>query len=298
MKLVAAYRAQVEAKWGPCQFELAHRWVEGGAELWKVRTPDATHALKIYVARDRFEQELRAYQQWLSKLAPDWSGVPQLQAALPGEPGALVLSWVDGEMWLGASNPAVSEHEVYAAAGRSLAKLHGVDCPELRAPRHHDAVRTKTVNRAEQLRAALGERVYRWAIDTAESDGWDKLEVGYCHRDYSPRNWLVEAGREPCVTVIDFEHAQWDYRCTDVMKLWDGPFIGHAERRRAFYAGYGRRPEEHLAALRLLAAPHGLAIVLWSQNAANAEYLAHGLALLQRCSTDPDWMWAQGAGRA
>lgn len=293
-----SYRAQVEARLGPCQFELGHRWVAGGAELWRVVTPTAAYALKVYVAKDRYLQERRAYEGWLAKLeaerAVPRAVVPHCEAAFDGESdgevGALLLSWVRGHMWL-SGHAAVSELAVYESAGRCLASLHGLSCPELAVVDHRDRVRAKTIRRAEQLRGLVGERVFRWAVQTAESAAWDALEVGYCHRDYSPRNWLVdvEHGLDH-VTVIDFEHSEWDYYATDVMKLWDGPFIGHPQRSRAFYVGYGRPLEEHLPALRLLAAPHGLAIASWSQLANNPEYLAHGREFLERCCRDPDWM--------
>lgn len=291
---VESYRAQVEARLGPCQFELGHRWVAGGAELWRVATPAAVYALKVYVAKDRYLQERRAYERWLTKLEAEAAAarqvVPHYEAAFDGEFGALLLSWVCGQIWL--SGPAaVSELAVYENAGRCLSRLHAVSCPELAVADYRDRVRLKTIRRAEQLRAVIGERVFRWAVETAESADWDALEVGYCHRDYSPRNWLVDVTHElGQVTVIDFEHSEWDYRVTDVMKLWDDSFIGHPQRRRAFYAGYGCPAEQHLPALRLLAPSHGLAIVNWSHLANDAEYLAHGRTFLERCSSDPDWM--------
>ena len=51
--------------------------------------------------------------------------------------------------------------------------------------------RAKTLERAERLANVVGERVARWAERTAYNPRWDELEMGLCHRDYSPRNWML-----------------------------------------------------------------------------------------------------------
>jgi Ser/Thr protein kinase RdoA (MazF antagonist) len=59
-----------------------------------------------------------------------------------------------------------------------------------------------------------------------------------CHRDYSPRNWLLTP-EGLWSGVLDFEHARWDVRAADISHWWDLYNIEHPERGEAFLAGYG-----------------------------------------------------------
>ncbi len=292
--LAEHYRVQTERFVGPAQFEVAHRWGEGSPVIWRVRSGEGDFALKVHIAADKHSQELSAYETWLPGLEGLAECVPRLRASLQGEPGALLLSWIDGEMWDRTQIEETEEVLLYEKAGSCLARLHRVYVPQEPAATLRVSVREKIVSRAETARTVVGADVSTWAIDKAESDGWDEIPVGYCHRDFSPRNWMVssnEAGRQ--LSVLDFEHAAVDYLPMDVMKLWDGPFIGRPKRLRAFYAGYGACESEHVAAIRLLAAAHGLAIVAWSVRAGSEDYLRHGIDFLRRCARDDDWMFNQ-----
>lgn len=67
-----------------------------------------------------------------------------------------------------------------------------------------------------------------------------------CHRDYTPRNWLV-SGAE--VRVIDFELVRRDVWVGDLARLETGAWRGRSELRAAFLSGYGRVPDAADAAV-------------------------------------------------
>ena len=62
-----------------------------------------------------------------------------------------------------------------------------------------------------------------------------------CHRDYTPRNWLVHDG---AVRVIDFEWARLDTPPADLARLHLGAWEGRPDLRAAFLDGYGRQLDD------------------------------------------------------
>ena len=60
-----------------------------------------------------------------------------------------------------------------------------------------------------------------------------------CHRDWQPRNWLVDDAGEPW--AIDFEHARVGPWFEDVGRLWWREWQGRPDLAEAFFDGYGRR---------------------------------------------------------
>jgi hypothetical protein len=59
-----------------------------------------------------------------------------------------------------------------------------------------------------------------------------------CHRDYTPRNWLVKDGVQ---YVIDFEHARLDVWLADLARLHLGIWPDRPDLKEAFLVGYGRQ---------------------------------------------------------
>jgi Ser/Thr protein kinase RdoA (MazF antagonist) len=155
-----------------------------------------------------------------------------------------------------------------------------------------ELVRRKIQLRAESLRGEVSPAVAIWAHRLADASGWDRLRVGACHRDFSPRNWMVSPPPGETVTLIDFEHAEFDFLAVDAMKLWDGPFVGRPDLRRAFYAGYGQPLADAEREIRLVAPAHGLAILAWSLERGDFAYAAHGRAFLERAAASDLWFRA------
>lgn len=74
-----------------------------------------------------------------------------------------------------------------------------------------------------------------------------------CHRDYTPRNWLVDADT---LYVVDFEWSRLDVWVSDLARLHLGIWATRPDLREAFMSGYGR--ELHDADRAVL---HGCAVL-------------------------------------
>ena len=290
--LSPALRAQVERTIGPARFDLVHRWSPDSSVIWRAESRDASYSLKVHATQEKYAQELSAYRDWLPRA--DGLAAPALIAAFDGQPPALLLSWAHGALFWD-TKPASLDDElaIFESAGRVLRRLHAIPGGSDAAADLATRVREKLLRRSRALRGELPDFVLDWARAAANAPEWDGgMPVGFCHRDFSPRNWIVnEQPGSARVTLIDFEHAAVDYLAMDVMKLWDGPFVGRPDRRRAFYAGYEHSIEEDAPFVRLLAAAHGLAIVEWSLRHSRSDYLSHGRQFLERAARGDAWMW-------
>ena len=97
-----------------------------------------------------------------------------------------------------------------------------------------------------------------------------------CHRDYSPRNWLVNlSGGKVQLSVIDFEHARPDYWLVDVERLYADGWESSLES--AFWQGYGRAPSEvERALLGQRLALSALTTVVWAKEHHDADFELQG----------------------
>jgi hypothetical protein len=105
-----------------------------------------------------------------------------------------------------------------------------------------------------------------------------------CHRDFSPRNWLVEAqdGRLEW-SLIDFERARHDFKYVDFLRMWPDHWQGRPERREAFFRGYGRelsQDEEHRLKLAVLSTCVGT--VPWARENGDPAFEAWARRTIER----------------
>ena len=287
-------RARVEATVGPCRFRLVHAGRHTGSCVWCVEGATARFALKVHATREGHHRERVAYEEWLPSRASSAGApariAPRFVAGFEGPPPALLLSWAPGTTLLEMRGLTVPEElAIYEEAGRAVRALHAAPVATDAGRSLPDVLRARIRRRVDLLRDVLPTGVAPWALRIADSAAWEGLRTGPCHRDSSPRNWVVSPPSGPSVTLIDFEHAEVDFLATDAMKLWDGPFVGRPELRDAFYAGYGCAVEDALEEVRLLAPAHGLSIVDWSRRSGDSAYEAHGLAFLARAARHPAW---------
>lgn len=241
--------------------------------------------LKMHRTADKHRREVAAYRRWGSALLPE---APRLLAVREEAPATIVLSHLPGRTDLPDDDPAAPA--VHRAAGAWLARLHrqpaaGLDAMPLdvayrrradgwlaRAAVHLDAA---TLERAA---AAMDDAVPRLA-------GRDRVP---CHRDFTPRNWLVARGR--FVAGIDLEHARPDVPEVDLVRLASGTWPERPELRRAFLDGYGRGEGPADAAapwLPGLMALEAVATVAWAAEHGDAAVEARGRRALARCLAAP-----------
>jgi hypothetical protein len=138
--------------------------------------------------------------------------------------------------------PIENELRAYETAGQVARELHAIRCEETTTV---DAG-ADAAERMERFTAAAGDslsiEVRDWlsAIepDTEVLSGESAVP---CHRDFSPRNWLVDETSDGLGwSLIDFERARLDLRYADFKFMWPNHWKGRPERRSAFFAGYGR----------------------------------------------------------
>jgi Ser/Thr protein kinase RdoA (MazF antagonist) len=275
----------------PVAFEFRHQWAANRAKVWRVTGAGVQCALKVHLYQDLFRQESEAYRLWISRARI--RSVPMLVAALPGAEPALLLSWIDGTMFDDAELSLAADLSVFEQAGSFLRAFHSTaniqtDCHD----RLTGLVRSKIINRCDRFRRHLPDEIILWAQRAAESEDWPAVPVGMCHRDFSPRNWMVNPHpHRPHLTVFDFENVEAYFLADDFLKLWDRHFIGRPDRRQAFYSGYGARLEYVLWHLRLMAPVHGLALMAWGADCESRAYFDMGRAFLDRAARNRDWMF-------
>lgn len=234
--------------------------------------------LKAHRRKRKFEQERTAYRAWGEFLQPT---VPKLLAVRSEAPYAMLLQSLPGKPLAVSSVDDQRLVSHYEAAGAWLAKLHRVPHTDNDIP----------------LADAIGTRLETWSVRAgpyvdADTIHWVRRRVEEalpdiggsrcpCHRDYSPRNWLVD--ESGVFGVIDFEHARPDYWLLDVERLWSREWVDAAHLEEAFWGGYGRRPaDDEDAILKRCAALAALSTVAWSIEHQDREFEEHGRSCLAR----------------
>jgi tRNA A-37 threonylcarbamoyl transferase component Bud32 len=232
----------------------------------------------VKVCRDKFDQEVDAYRRWAPHLG---RRCPDLLAA-DEQLGVLLLSAVDGQLAQDLDLDARADAEMYRQAGEVLAMLHTLPVSD-----HGDDPVGAFVESAERwnLRAD--------GIVSSDDRSWVHERVAEitpmlagtrrcpCHRDFTPRNWIV--GADANVRIIDFGHTRADFWILDVDKLWSDQWIARPDRQAAFWDGYGSEPtDDERVVLEAASALGALSTIVWSRDHRDAEYEAHGRRHLAR----------------
>ena len=94
-----------------------------------------------------------------------------------------------------------------------------------------------------------------------------------CHRDWQPRNWLVDD--DGILRVFDFEHWRVEPWVEDLQRLWRDEWQDRPELAAAFFDGYGRRPDEVAERwLEGLAMLGHLTTIVWADEHDDAPFAA------------------------
>ena len=259
-------------------------WDHGEARVWRLdfATCDNVRArvfLKAWRQSGKFARERRALQEWGEPLSATYR-VPRILAGLPG--AALLLTAVPGERVDMQERAPALEQSIHEQAGRFLSALHAVPWEDTDISLS-EAYEKRAATWAVRAQAHLEQPVIQRVQDRirAALPLLDKVRRVPCHRDFSPRNWLVDS--EGVVGFIDFEHARPDVRMGDFERLWSRVWPDRPDLEEAFRAGYGQiLTAEDLELLQHLAALAALSTVVWAREHADPEFAAHGLSVLKR----------------
>lgn len=237
-----------------------HAW--GEAEVWRLAFEGGEAA---YLKRNRhprnYLQERDAYLAW----------GPSLGAWLPK-----LLGWEDKEralllteaQGLPADRAPLSRaalEEVHRLAGRFRRALdelpHRDDDPlplEQAIPQRALAWCQRARRRLPAELVAPVERAF------SSSALFRGARRAPSHRDFAPRNWLVE-GEGLRLVVVDLGHARADHPLSDWVKLWDEVWRHDPSLQAPWLDGLGRAPTEaERAQLAALTKLHALGTVLWA----------------------------------
>jgi Ser/Thr protein kinase RdoA (MazF antagonist) len=227
---------------GSCELLEDSSWQHHMSTVLRLR--DASGAewfLKCHRDRERYDTELMAYRTWVAALA---GGAPRLRAfdeslqamivsALPGQPA----SWPAPQPGKPGTE-RTRERAIHREAGEILRRLHDAQ-PAIAWP---DFVAEK-IAQFDGLRPAVTALLARRQLDAARTEIAKLINIPAplrvpCHRDYTPRNWLVHGG---AVYVFDFEWSGLDAWVADLARLHLGIWPTRPDLREAFLQGYGRR---------------------------------------------------------
>lgn len=226
-------------------------WQHGMSSVLSLRDESGvTWFLKQHRDSERYLAEVTAYRRWVPALR---NRSPRLRASDDSQQ-AVILSAVPGKLppWPAASTDdaddarSLAEAAIQHGAGSLLRQLHAAQ-PALR---WDDFGRAK-VEEFDQLSplaaGLLTSRELGLARSEVEALACLPCPVKVpCHRDYTPRNWLVDA---ETVYVVDFEWSRLDVWVSDLARLHLGIWPTRPDLRDAFLGGYGRELDDPERAL-------------------------------------------------
>ena len=217
---------------GPCEFEEDRSWEHRASTVLRVRDAGGGRwVVKRHRDGARYAAELAAYQKWTSAMG---EYAPRLRG-YDDEGRVLVLTALSGELtWPG-------DAASHRRAGAALRLLHEAE-PAMPWDEFQMAKLTEFEGLAPRASQLLPVEVVDFVLTRILAlAGLERAPMRVpCHRDYTPRNWLVDGER---LHVLDFELARPDVWVNDLARLDSGAWRGRPELRAAFLEGYGRVPD-------------------------------------------------------
>jgi hypothetical protein len=282
--LPPALRAFAERQLGPLSSTRFCGWPHAESAVWALRGSRRAF-LKVFRQPRKFVQERRAYRAWLPQLTATEAYTPHLI----GESEtlrALLMSALPGTLPERAPLTPSQSLKAYRQAGAFLRALHTLPFRDDDPLSLAEAMRYRAQAWLGRAEGIVARDLITWVGEQAAEVAVTLTKLGAvrvpCHRDYSPRNWLVEiSGKSIRLSVIDFEHSRPDFWLFDTEKLASSGWSGVAER--AFWEGYGRTlmlPERRL--LERHAALTALSTVVWARERRDTAFEAQGWAQLSR----------------
>ncbi|WP_019902022.1 aminoglycoside phosphotransferase family protein [Salinispora arenicola] len=208
----------------------------GHADTQLLRVQSASHGeviIKLHRDRQRHEQEVRAYREWVPSLG---DRAPRLVAVSDNPPGIVITAVPGGRLSDWRLTPE-QERDAYRQAGQLLTQLHNVAAPR-EDPTWVGWLADRGrywLDRAEHLLSA-GERAAA-EKQLAALERLPATTLVPCHLDFMPYN-LVR-GDDGIVRAIDFEHARYDLATRDLVRLATRIWPGRPDLAEAFLSEHG-----------------------------------------------------------
>jgi serine/threonine protein kinase len=250
------------------------------AQLWRAVGPQGSVVLKRHHQPAGWVRERDAYVR-LRSLQGEL--IPRLLEAVRAPEPVLVLEALPGTS-VATSNLSASELlEAHARAGELRARLDGVTTDPDPIPLE-EAYASRFQSWHAHARGRVPERVRQRAARVFDAAAFRGCHRVFCHRDFTPSNWMVErTGEGLRLRLVDLGQARPDVALVDLVKLREDFWHGQPSLEQAFLAGWGRElgPDD-LHRLDLLGILHGLATASWAHAHGDELLHRHGLAIAER----------------
>ncbi len=267
----------------------------GNAQVFRITSSSGLLYLKHHRAELRWRNELSAYETFVRAIA-DYA--PRLVAARDQPPRAILLTALEGTAMFRTALDPGQRTAAWFRAGVCLAGLHGLTgerfglcAPDVPDPNGFDGASGPEAFRryashwidAGVAAGILSPHEQRLGLEALR---YSSLFAGQpplaCHRDFTPRNWIVD-GHGTWRGVVDFELSVWGMRALDMDRWWDNYFTIAPECERSFFDGYGTELSDEnrhqVTVARVVNAVHQ---IVWGAVHGDADFQRRGREALVR----------------
>ncbi|MEO6123427.1 MAG: aminoglycoside phosphotransferase family protein [Ilumatobacteraceae bacterium] len=257
---------------GPCVVVADLSWPHGESIVLELVTHDGHRLIgKAHRQPRKYAAELHAYRNWVGALG---ARGPTLIAS-DDDARVLIMTRLDAHHLM-LDSERRRDRDVSRQAGQLLRRLHGSQPP---MPIRNYAARQRErleewIARATPGILAADEIAFARDQVALFDQQADPLGVP-CHRDWQPRNWLVDDdGR---MYVIDFEHSKVGPWHDDLHRLWWDEWRGRPELAAAFFDGYhGELTDDERSALIAASCIGHLCTIVWAAEHTDVPFGAFG----------------------
>jgi Ser/Thr protein kinase RdoA (MazF antagonist) len=250
------------------------------ARTWRVVGARGEAVLKCHHEAAAWHRERDAYAG-LACLQGEI--LPRLLGFVPPPTPALLLSKLPGAPAHGMESSNHDVVSVHRCAGEAKGRIDDVSCPQEPVGTAR-AYAMRFEHWCRRARGRVPEALLRDAVDLFDPLALPDAPRTWCHRDFTPCNWLVETTPTgPRLYVIDLGQTRPDLPLIDLVKLREGTWQTHPALEHAFCEGWGREldtDDRHV--LDRLGLLHGLATATWADAHGDPSLHRRGLAVLDR----------------
>lgn len=215
--------------------------------VWRLVASDGSQFwLKHHETARQFQRELMGLERYIPSLGSQtWWSSPTL-VAKNSEMDVILMTGVEGDVLGEAAISADEEWTMFRLAGRFIRKLHDLKSTDPNETTAPIDIRDRSEHYLTAGKASIDTETMRWArtlVDQACMAG--EVKPVPCHRDFSPRNWLIDRSRSGIkFGVIDWERTGQDIWLQDFQRMVYDHWHHRPQLREAFFNGYGHEPTE------------------------------------------------------